>query len=184
MTVENVDYQSIYQATREALEELLSMKHLGQGDILVIGTSTSEVAGRHIGSQSSSEIASCIYKAVKEEANKQGFYLAFQCCEHLNRALVVESYLAQEQGYKIVSARPAKDAGGAMATYAYEKFNHPVLIENISAQAGIDIGETMIGMHLEPVAVPLRYSKGYIGQARVNMAYTRPKYIGGPRTKY
>ncbi|WP_227937034.1 TIGR01440 family protein [Alkalihalobacillus deserti] len=152
--------------------------------LLVIGTSTSEVAGSHIGSNGSHEIAEAIFGAFAEAQETTGVQLAFQCCEHLNRALVVERKTALSRGYEIVHAVPVRKAGGAMATYAFRTMKDPVLVESIEADVGIDIGNTLIGMHLKKVAVPLRSKVRMIGEAHVTLAITRPKLIGGVRAIY
>ncbi len=176
--------QTIYEDTLRAIEALERAKPLKQGQILVVGASTSEVAGERIGTQGNLQIGEAIYTALSVYVKDRGIYLAFQCCEHLNRALVIERQLQISCGLDQVSAIPVVSAGGSMATYAYQSMNDPVLAEAIRADAGIDIGETMIGMHLRPVAVPVRYSHPYIGQARVVLATTRPKLIGGARAVY
>lgn len=154
------------------------------GDILVVGCSTSEVLGKKIGSSGSLETANEIFSVLKNKADEKELYLACQCCEHLNRALVVEKKLAKEKGLTIVCAVPHEHAGGSLATAAYRGFSQPALVESIQAQIGIDIGLTLIGMHLSPVAVPVRTEITNIGEAAVVFARTRPKYIGGERAKY
>lgn len=152
--------------------------------ILVIGVSTSEVIGKQIGSHSSDEVAQVLYDSFARFQQKTKAHLAFQCCEHLNRALVVERETARRFQLEEVTAVPHHDAGGSMVTYAYAQMKDPVLVEQIAADAGIDIGDTFIGMHLKRVAVPLRATVSSIGKAHVTMAYTRPKLIGGPRAHY
>ncbi len=168
----------------KALTELFETSNPESGDILVVGCSTSEVLGEKIGSSGSLDTAKEIFSVLYEETQKRGIFLACQCCEHLNRALVVEKALAKKAGLTIVSAVPHEHAGGSFATAAYTSFEKPVLVENIKAQIGIDIGQTFIGMHLEAVAVPVRTSVKQIGSAIVTFARTRPKYIGGERAKY
>jgi uncharacterized protein (TIGR01440 family) len=157
---------------------------LKRGQVLVIGASTSEVAGHRIGTAGTTEIAAAIYEAVERSAAAYGFIPAFQCCEHLNRALVVERDAAERFGWEEVSAVPVPRAGGSMAACAYRRLAAPVLVESIQAHAGIDIGDTLIGMHLRRVAVPFRTSVKQVGQAHVTAAYTRPKLIGGERAVY
>ncbi|TSB44755.1 TIGR01440 family protein [Alkalicoccobacillus porphyridii] len=166
------------------LEDLHQAKPLTSKHLLVIGTSTSEVMGEHIGSNGSKQAAEAIYSALLEYKQKSGVRLAFQCCEHLNRALVLEAEAAEIKGYDPVSAIPVRKAGGAMAEYAFSQMSEPVLVERIQADAGIDIGDTFIGMHLREVAVPVRSSIKEIGHAHVSMAITRPKLIGGIRAVY
>lgn len=151
---------------------------------VVIGCSTSEVVGEKIGTTGSEEVAEVIFNRLKKWQRDTGIELAFQCCEHLNRALVVEREVMEKHNYQAVTAVPVKQAGGSMAAFAYQHLSDPVLVEHIRADAGLDIGETMIGMHLKHVAVPLRLRNNKLGQARVNAAYTRPKLIGGQRSVY
>ncbi|MRH43972.1 TIGR01440 family protein [Aquibacillus halophilus] len=166
------------------VDEWLSNSYLEKGNLFVIGCSTSEVAGEHIGTSGSEEIAAIIFEQVHKLKQQAGVELAFQCCEHLNRALVIEKETLAKRGYEQVTAIPVPKAGGSMASYAYKHFDNPVVVEAISADAGIDIGETMIGMHIKRVAVPLRLAQRYVGNARVNAAKTRPRLIGGKRAVY
>lgn len=152
--------------------------------ILVVGTSTSEVIGKHIGSSGSEEIARAIYEGLIEARGDKGFHLAFQGCEHINRALIVEKETAEQFNLDIVTVVPAIKAGGAMATYAFYHFKEPVVVEFIKADSGIDIGNTLIGMHLKHVAVPVRSTVKNIGEANLTLARTRPKLIGGERALY
>ncbi|WP_238996709.1 TIGR01440 family protein [Paenibacillus pinistramenti] len=164
--------------------ELADTAKLGPGKVVVIGTSTSEIAGQRIGTAGAQQIAAELYEGFERVRAKYGFELAFQCCEHLNRALVVERAVLERLGLTEVSAVPVRTAGGAMAAEAYLRYSEPCLAESIEAHAGIDIGETLIGMHLKRVAVPLRLGRRFVGQARVNAAMTRPKLIGGERAVY
>lgn len=145
---------------------------------------TSEVAGRRIGTSGSEQIAEAVYKGLEELRDRTGIALAFQCREHLNRALVVEEETAKAYRLPVVFAIPVPKAGGSMASYAYKHMKAPVLVEQIEADAGIDIGDTFIGMHLKPVAVPVRVSQKQLGEAHVTLARTRPKLIGGVRAVY
>lgn len=174
----------VAQQAEQLLRELAEHSQLNAEHIVVIGTSTSEVAGERIGSAGSAEIASEIFKGLSAVSQSYGFALAFQCCEHLNRALVVERSVMQRHGLQEVTAIPVAEAGGAMAAYAYQHFNEPCLVEHIQADAGIDIGSTLIGMHLRPVAVPYRATIDRIGEAYTIAAFTRPKLIGGARAVY
>jgi len=167
-----------------AFDELFSQSNAECGDILIVGCSTSEVLGGKIGTIGSLETATEIFSALQEKCNEKGLYLACQCCEHLNRAIVVEKAVARRDRLTIVSAVPHEHAGGSFATAAYKCFKEPVLVEEISADLGIDIGQTFIGMHLKRVAVPVRTSIKKIGEAIVTFAKVRPKYIGGERAKY
>lgn len=172
------------EQTVTIVRELAQAAGLGRGRILVIGTSTSEIAGRKIGTGGALETARQVLNGIEEVQAEFGFHTAFQCCEHLNRALVVERELLEHLGLTEVAAVPIPHAGGSMASAAYRSLVDPCLAESISAHAGLDIGETMIGMHLRPVAVPFRPSIRYIGEARVTAALTRPKLIGGQRAVY
>lgn len=172
----------IYQQTKAVMEELGQKARLKAGNIVVVGCSTSEVLGSRIGSNSSPETAKQIFEALREYARIHGVYLAVQCCEHLNRAIVTER--AAVPGAEIVNAVPQPKAGGSLAAQAYAGFADPVVVEEIRADAGIDIGLTLIGMHLKKVAVPLRLENNRIGEATVAAARTRPKFIGGSRAVY
>lgn len=166
------------------IRELVSAGNVTAGQLLVIGVSTSEVLGRKIGTSGTMETAEQIYSGVEAVRKDIGFHPVFQCCEHLNRALVIERPVAERFGLELVSAVPVAKAGGSMAAYAYRNLPQACLVETIAAHAGIDIGDTMIGMHLKRVAVPARPSVKSIGSAHVTMAYTRPKLIGGVRAVY
>ena len=179
-----VNFEKIAQDAQKVIDEFLSRTDLKKGQILVIGCSTSEVRGNRIGKDGNSRIAEAIYEAFAPKAAEKGIYLAFQCCEHLNRSLVVERETAEKYNLTEVSVVPYPHAGGSMASWAYRAMKKPVVVESIQAHGGIDIGETLIGMHLKPVAVPLRLENRYIGEARLNSAFTRPKLIGGIRAKY
>jgi uncharacterized protein (TIGR01440 family) len=174
----------IAAATEQAVLELLDVAKLEAGDILVVGCSTSEVQKQKIGSASNEAIGSCIFNSLQKVLKPQGIYLAAQCCEHLNRALVLEAAAAKHYGYPQVNVVPQLKAGGSFATAAYSGFEKPYVVEAIQAAAGIDIGDTLIGMHLRPVAVPVRASINQIGSANLVLARTRPKSIGGARAVY
>lgn len=178
------DIRSLADQVERALNELVAAGKLRPGQKLVAGVSTSEVRGQRIGTAGAMEVAEQIYEGVLRVCGRAGLHPLWQCCEHLNRALVTERALAESQGWTIVSAVPVPKAGGSMAAYAYRRMSDPCLVEAAQADAGIDIGETLIGMHLRPVAVPVRPSVPWIGEARVTMAYTRPKLIGGERAVY
>jgi uncharacterized protein (TIGR01440 family) len=175
---------SIEQQVMICLMELLEATKLTERHVMVIGTSTSEVIGKHIGTEGSMDAAKQIFSAISKVREEVPFHVAFQCCEHLNRALVVERESKERFGWEEVAVIPVPKAGGSMASYAYEHFKNPCVIETIIADAGIDIGDTLIGMHLRPVAVPVRPSIRKIGEAHVTMAKTRPKLIGGSRAVY
>lgn len=171
-------------AAKQAVNELIEQAALMKGDILVIGCSSSEIVGKRIGHGSSLEAAQAVFDEIYKAVTEKGIFLAAQCCEHLNRALIVERQCAKENGLEIVDAVPQPKAGGSFATTAYRSFSDPVAVEFIKGDAGMDIGLTLIGMHLKHVAVPLRLSVSKIGEATVTFARTRPKYIGGQRTVY
>jgi len=175
--------QECHQAT-VALQELLDAARLLPGHLVVIGCSTSEVAGQRIGSDSNLTIAQALYATWQPLLAARGLFLAAQCCEHLNRALILEQEAAERYGLEPVNVIPFPKAGGSFATAAYAGCAHPVAVEAVRAHAGLDVGQTLIGMHLRPVAVPVRVSVDHIGQARITCARTRPKYIGGERAHY
>lgn len=170
--------KSAYEIARELL-----MTAKG-GEILVVGCSTSEVEGEKIGTASDTGVAAEIYAGIKKAADEKNVFIAAQCCEHLNRALIVEAALAEKMGWERVNVRPVKKAGGSFATVCYESFALPAAVEKIGADFGMDIGLVLIGMHLKSVAVPLRTRVDKIGAAKVVCARTRLKYIGGERACY
>ncbi len=176
--------KTICKQAASAVSELIEVAALKKGQVLVIGCSSSEVVGATIGHGSSFETAKEIYRTVKPLLDEKGIYLAAQCCEHLNRALIIERECAEKYAWDEVSVVPQPKAGGSFATSAWEDFSEPVAVEHIRAHAGLDIGGTLIGMHLCEVAVPVRLSVDHIGEAIVLAARTRPKYIGGSRAKY
>jgi len=171
-------------SAEKAVKELLEVARLESGDILVVGCSTSEIQKKMIGSASSEAIGRCIYMSIQKVLKPLGIYLAAQCCEHLNRALVLETAAAKQYGYQRVNVVPQLKAGGSFAAAAYAGMENPCVVEAIQAAAGIDIGDTLIGMHLRPVAVPVRISIDRIGSAHLVLARTRPKFIGGARAAY
>lgn len=177
-------YEQIVNESKILIEELLNESNLREKNILVVGCSSSEIVGSKIGKGSSFEAARAVFDTIYPILRDRGIYLAAQCCEHLNRALVVESACAEKYGYEPVAVVPQPKAGGSFATLAYENMNSSVVVEHICAHAGLDIGGTLIGMHLKNVAVPLRLSISKIGEANILCAKTRPKYIGGERAKY
>ncbi len=172
--------QQAYQVTTE----LLQVAKLKKGQLLVVGCSSSEVSGAGIGTYSSPEVAERVFAGIYQAVRENGLYLAAQCCEHLNRALILEEAAADKYGYEQVNVVPQPKAGGSFATAAYKHFEQPVAVEHIKAHAGIDIGDTLIGMHLKDVAVPVRIETKQIGEAHVVCARTRAKYIGGERAVY
>ena len=180
--IENFD--DIQDAAEKAARELCEVAELKKGDVLVVGCSSSEIVGLHIGKFSAYDAARAVYEGIAPVLEEKGIFLAAQCCEHLNRALVVEFECAEKYGYEIVAVKPQPKAGGSFATVAYENMKAPVAVEFIKAHAGLDIGGTLVGMHLRHVAVPVRLEIKKIGEANILAARTRPKYIGGPRAIY
>lgn len=172
------------QQAQTVVQELVQAAALRPGQLLVIGCSSSEIVGAHIGKGSSMDAAQAVWEGIRPVLEQGGIRLAVQCCEHLNRALVIKREDALRFGYEIVNAVPHAHAGGAFATTVYHAMKDPVLVEEIRADAGLDIGGTLIGMHLKRVAVPVRLSLSRIGEAQILCARTRPKYIGGERARY
>lgn len=179
---ELITLTDIKKQAYNAAEEIIRIARLKKGQILVIGCSTSEILGSRIGTDSSPEAAKEVFSGIYEASNKYGVYIAAQCCEHLNRAIITERAAAGNAD--TVNAVPFPKAGGSFATAAYAAFSEPVALEEIKADAGLDIGYTMIGMHLKRVAVPVRLENNRIGEAVVLAARVRPKFIGGERAHY
>ena len=177
-------YDDITRQAQTVITELLEQAKMKPGSLLVVGCSSSEIVGKQIGRGSSMEAAQAAFAGIYPVLRKQGIHLAVQCCEHLNLALIMERDTAEKRGYEIVNVMPQPHAGGSFAVTAWNAFSDPVAVESIAAEAGIDIGGTLIGMHLRRVAVPVRTSRKQIGEAIVLCARTRPKYIGGPRAIY
>ena len=177
-------YEQITHQAQTVITELLEQAALRPGSLLVVGCSSSEMVGTQIGKGSSMEAAQAAFRGIFPVLQERGIALAVQCCEHLNRALIMEREVAERKGYEIVNVMPQPHAGGSFAVTAWNNFQDPVAVETIQADAGIDIGGTLIGMHLRRVAVPVRTSLDHIGDAIVICARTRPKYIGGPRAMY
>lgn len=174
--------QELEQQAGAITEELCEKAGLQEGQIVVVGCSSSEVAGSKIGSDSRPEVADALFRGIYRVLQQRGIFLAAQCCEHLNRAIIVEREAVL--GQEIVNVVPQPKAGGSFATAAYRGFSHPVAVEEIAADAGLDIGGTLIGMHLKKVAVPLRLCVDHLGDALLLAARTRPKFIGGIRAQY
>lgn len=177
-TMLNKIYNEAYQAALEICE----VGQLKKGSILVVGCSSSEVCGDKIGTHSSLETAQAVFQGIYDVTKERGIYLACQCCEHLNRSIIIEQEAVPFS--EIVNVVPQPKAGGSFATTAYKTFSHPVAVEEIKADAGLDIGGTLIGMHLKKVAVPVRLSMNHIGSALLLAARTRPKFVGGSRAVY
>ena len=185
-TVHDVENKNLLAQVKEesanAARQLAEAARLHKGQIVVVGCSTSEVVGHNVGSWSTPEVANAIFEGLSSVFAPMGVYIAAQCCEHLNRALIVE-HEAVPNG-EIVNVMPQPKAGSSFATAAYHSFRHPVALEEIRADAGLDIGGTLIGMHLKKVAVPVRLQQNHIGQAILLAARVRPKFIGGERAIY
>ena len=176
--------KEIRRQTREALTELLDKAGVRPGALIVIGCSSSEIIGETIGRGSSPEVGCVVAEEALAVLEARGLCLAAQCCEHLNRALIVERETAEKRDLEIVCVRPRPKAGGSFATAVYERMREPVAVEHVRADAGLDIGGTLIGMHLRDVAVPVRLGTKKIGEAMLLAARTRPKLIGGARAEY
>lgn len=168
------------------IEDVLAAEkpHFNPVKLLAVGCSSSEIVGGSIGHDSAYQVGEEVAQAILDKAAEHGFDAAFQCCEHLNRALVMERAAAEKRGYEIVCVVPQPKAGGSLATAAYRRMRDPVVVEKVSADAGVDIGRTLVGMHLRAVAVPVRPEHDRVGEAIVIAARTRPRLIGGERAKY
>jgi len=178
------DLKMIGEEAYRAAKEILEVAKLEEGDLFVVGCSTSEVGGAGIGTFSSPELAEVVFAGIYQATQEAGVYLASQCCEHLNRALILEKEAARKYNYEIVNVMPQPKAGGSFATAAFKALEQPVAVEHIKAHAGMDVGDTLIGMHLKDVAVPVRIRTTQIGDAHVVCARTRAKFIGGERAIY
>lgn len=179
-----MNYDVIKSQAISVIEELIKKAELKNGQLLVIGCSSSEIVGKTIGQGSSVEAAEIVFDEIYRILKEKNIELATQCCEHLNRALIMERESAEKRGYEIVCVVPQPKAGGSFSTAAFKAFSDPVAVEKINADAGLDIGLTLIGMHLKAVAVPLRLENNRIGDAIITAAKTRPKFIGGCRAHY
>lgn len=179
-----MDLRVLAEQTREIVEDIIERSGISEGQVFVLGLSSSEVAGGVIGQNSSLEIGQVIVKTILDLLTARGIYLAVQGCEHLNRALVVERDLAEKKDLEIVNVLPTLHAGGAGQLAAFDYMTDPVEVEFITAQAGIDIGDTAIGMHIKHVQVPLRPIRRELGAAHVTALTSRPKLIGGARASY
>lgn len=179
-------YEELKTQAVKATEELLEVAKLNKGDILVVGCSSSEVVGANIGKDSNEDAAAAVFSGIYKVLKTRGIHLAAQCCEHLNRALIIERAAAREYGFPEVNAVPQKHAGGSFAMQAYANFEDPIAVEDLKcrARAGLDIGDTFIGMHMDRVCVPVRLSLKEIGKAHLTACRVRPKYVGGDRAVY
>ena len=175
-------YEEIKKQAADVTAELCEKAKLREGQILVVGCSSSEVCGDKIGSNSNLDVAKAVFSGIYETTKARGIYLAAQCCEHLNRAIIIEQAAVPDA--ELVNVVPQPKAGGSFVTTAYQTFEHPVALEEIKADAGIDIGDTFIGMHLKKVAVPVRLTNHEIGEAHITAARVRPNFIGGERAHY
>ena len=184
MITMEASYTEILNQLAEATEELIAIAKPRQGQVFVVGCSTSEVLGSKIGTGGSTELAQAMFKTLQKITEAHGLFLAIQCCEHLNRSVVLEAAAMDRYGFNEVTVRPMPHAGGALATAAYDGFAEPVVAEAITAHLGLDIGQTLIGMHLKRVAVPVRLKHKQIGEAVLTAARTRPPLVGGERAKY
>ena len=181
---EDIKKEDIKKEAVEVVRQLLEVSGLVKGGILVVGCSTSEIMAHRIGSYSNEDIGQAVFEGIYGEVKKRGIYLAAQCCEHLNRTIIIEKAAVRDYGLVQVNVVPQPKAGGSFATAAYRGFEKPAAVEEIKAHAGIDIGDTLIGMHLRKVAVPVRTEKKMIGQAHVVCARTRLQFVGGERAVY
>ena len=179
-----ITFSDITSAAREGVKRLLDVARLEKGDIFVVGCSSSEIVGSTIGKSSDLDAAKAVLDGIYPVLTESGIWLAAQCCEHLNRALIVERQTAREHRLDIVNVVPQKKAGGSFATNAWAAFAEPCAVERVQAAAGTDIGDTLIGMHLRPVAVPVRTGIDYIGKAHAVYARTRYRFVGGERAVY
>ena len=177
-------YEQIIEQARTAAEEVLTMSGIKEGQIVVVGCSTSEILGERMGTSSVPEIGKAVFDAINSVFKSAGVFLAAQCCEHLNRALVMEQALLDRLNLTQVNVMPVPKAGGSTGAAAYQRFEHPAVAQFIQADAAIDVGDTLVGMHVRPVAVPVRMEGSEVGQAHVTMAYSRLPYIGGSRAQY
>ena len=177
-------FENIKNEAEKAVLELLEVSGLKAGDILVIGCSSSEILGEHIGKGGSLEAAQAVFDGIYPQLKSRGIFLAAQCCEHLNRSLILEQEAAERYGYDEVNVCPWEHAGGSFATTVWRNLERPCAVERIRARAGMDIGDTLIGMHLKEVAVPVRLGVKRIGQANLVCARSRPKFVGGERARY
>ena len=174
----------IREQVKKAAEELLAVARCRRRDIIVVGCSSSEIAGKMIGTGSNEDAARAVLEGIAPLLEQRGLFLAAQCCEHLNRALIIEREAAEYYRLPVCNVVPQPKAGGSFATAAYALFKDPVAVERVEAAAGMDVGDTLIGMHLRPVAVPVRVSVKKIGEANLVCARTRPKFLGGVRAQY
>jgi len=184
LLIMELDLQLIKQQVAHVTEELLKVANLKAGDVFVLGCSSSEICGGHIGKASSKEVGEAVIDAILPILKEKGIYLAVQGCEHINRSLVIEREAAEKYNFEIVTVKPALHAGGACSVAAYARAEDPVMVEHVVAKAGMDIGDTFIGQHIKHVQIPVRLDLKEIGGAHVTFVRSRPKLIGGPRAEY
>ena len=178
------ELKEIEKESYDAVKEIIDKAGLKAGDIFVVGCSSSEVLGQKIGTNTSVDVAKVLYAGISKALDEKGVFLAAQCCEHLNRAIITSRTVAEKQMRDVVNVVPQPKAGGSFATITYNTIPDAVAVEHITADAGIDIGGVLIGMHLREVAVPLNLKNNMIGKAHITAARTRPKFIGGERAHY
>ena len=179
-----MEYPEIYEQMSACVRFLAEHGRLKTGATIVLGCSTSEVAGGVIGHDSVPELGRTLAAGFIDTCESLGMNAAIQCCEHLNRALVMEQSTLDRLRLTQVNVRPVPTAGGSTGAAAYERFAHPAMALNIQADAALDVGDTLVGMHIRPVAVPLRMDGAQVGKAHVVMAYSRFPLIGGERAQY
>ena len=183
---EDVDLATLMEDSYLLCKEFIEKAKLKKGQLFIVGCSTSEVLGEKIGTASSYSVAKALFQGIDRAAKEKEVFLCTQCCEHLNRAIIIEGAVAEKLGFldAIVNVVPKEKAGGSFSTVAYESFHEPVALERVRTDGGMDIGDTFIGMHLKAVAVPLRLSKNALGSAHLTAARVRPKFVGGSRAVY
>ena len=183
---EDVDLATLMEDSYLLCKEFIEKAKLKKGQLFIVGCSTSEVLGERIGTASSYSVAKALFQGIDRAAKEKKVFLCTQCCEHLNRAIIIEGAVAEKLGFldAIVNVVPKEKAGGSFSTVAYESFHEPVALERVRTDGGMDIGDTFIGMHLKAVAVPLRLSKNALGSAHLTAARVRPKFVGGSRAVY
>ncbi len=179
-----MELKEITLQARNAATELIERSAIKKGQIMVIGCSTSEIQGYDLGSHSGPEVGKAVLEGILPVAKEHGIYLAAQCCEHINRAIIIEEEAMEKYRLEQVNAVPQPKAGGSFATALYGALESPVAVEDVKAHAGLDIGGVLIGMHLKEVAVPMRLTTKHIGNALIIAARTRPKFTGGERAVY
>lgn len=179
-----VNRNELAEVWGKALDGFFLQAELKPKQILILGCSTSEVLGQHIGKGTNTDVAEILLPPLLERVRQMGVYLAVQGCEHINRSLVVEEECVEKYGLEPVTVMPGLKAGGAMSVKAWQSYERPIMVERIRGHAGIDVGDTFIGMHLRPVVVPIRLPIKEIGQAHLTVARTRPRLIGGSRACY